>query len=218
MNPERSNTFRHEIAYRGEEIFEQRKIFWVAICGAGALGSNLLNLLVRQGFEAITLIDCDRVERHNLQTQLFGKSDVGVVKVRACKNKIFRDLGIKIADHQKEIKKPSDLKVVLGAQLIVDTFDNFESRRIIQQASREYSIPCIHAGMSDDGFSEIKWDEDYHIPEEETPQEDVCEYPLATNLVHFTVNLLAEAIIRFADEGLRQNFEFTLRDLKISSL
>jgi len=218
QNQERSNTFRHEIAYRGEAIFEKRKQFELIVCGAGALGSNLLNMLARQGFESLTVIDCDRVERHNLQTQYYGKSDVGTVKVRACKNKLFRDLGVKIVDLKKEIKKPSDLKLAQESKLIVDTFDNFESRRIIQQACREFKISCVHAGMSDDGFSEIKWDEVYRIPEEEVPQEDVCEYPLATNLVHFTVNLLAEVIARFADEGIKQNYEFTLKDLKISSL
>ncbi len=36
------------------------------ICGTGALGSHLADNLVRQGARKLAVIDCDRVEQHNI--------------------------------------------------------------------------------------------------------------------------------------------------------
>lgn len=207
---------RHEIAFRGLETFEKRSEPLILICGAGALGSNLLNLISRLGFTNLRIIDKDKVELHNTANQLYGRSDVGAAKVRACSNKMLREVGCRIDAIQQELNESNTKKIFKGANLIVDTFDNFESRRVIKEASITLNIPCIHAGMSDSGFSEIKWNTYYNIPKIEVEQNDVCEYPLAVNLVHFTVCLLSEAICEYFDKDKKINIDFTLNDLKIS--
>src|SRR3954471_6052347 len=65
----------------------------VVICGAGALGSNLADNLARQGVARIAAIDHDRVEEHNVGTQLYGENEVGVWKVEALRNRLFRATG-----------------------------------------------------------------------------------------------------------------------------
>ena len=45
---------------------------------------------------------------------------------------------------------------------------------------------------------------------------DVCDYPLARNLIQFAVALASEAVVRFVLEGQRQDHSFTLRDLQIN--
>ena len=64
-------TNQHEANYRGQELLDKIKSYNLFICGAGALGSNLTDVLTRQGFEAISVIDMDRVEKHNIHTQIY---------------------------------------------------------------------------------------------------------------------------------------------------
>ena len=45
---------------------------------------------------------------------------------------------------------------------------------------------------------------------------DVCDYPLARNLIQFAVALASEAVVRFVPQGRRQNHSFTLRDPRIN--
>ena len=47
--------------------------------------------------------------------------------------------------------------------------------------------------------------------------EDICDYPLARNLVMMTVSMLAEVAIGFVVTGERRGYALTLGDLKISS-
>jgi hypothetical protein len=218
LDKNRQNILRHEIAFRGEATLEKRAKSLIVVCGAGALGSNLINSLLRQHFPNIRVIDNDKVESHNIANQIYGKADVGAAKARACANRMFRDLGYKIEAVHKELIHGNAKKLLKGAALVLDTFDNFESRGTVKEACGKLSLPCIHVGMSDDGFSEVKWNEVYRIPEVEVEQEDICEYPLALNLVWTTVCMAAEAVVAFIDQGKKLNLEFTLGDLAISSL
>lgn len=218
LSKDEKNILRHELAFRGEEVLEARAKSLIVICGAGALGSNLSNVLLRQRFNSIRVIDNDKVEAHNIANQFFGKADVGASKVRALANKVFRDLGYKIDSINQKLINSNAKKFFKDASLVVDTFDNFESRSIVKDACEKFNIPCVHAGMSDNGFCEVKWDGFYKIPKVEITQNDVCEYPLSLNLVHFTVCLIAEVIVDFIDKKRRTNIEFTLNDLAISIL
>jgi predicted ThiF/HesA family dinucleotide-utilizing enzyme len=204
--------FDHEVAWRGKERLEQRAGFVVAVCGAGAIGSNLAETLARQGFSRLRVIDFDRVERHNVPTQTYGTADVGTLKVKALQNRIFRDLGVRIEASNERVDART-VKVLAGAQLVVDAFDNAAGRRVVGEYCTREGIPCVHAGLSGDGFAEVKWNEDYKPPAEETRQLDPCEVPLARNLVVLAVAVLAEVVARFADRGERLVREVTLEDL-----
>jgi tRNA A37 threonylcarbamoyladenosine dehydratase len=87
--------FAHEEAYRGDDLLRKLEK-QVVICGAGALGSNLADTLYRQGFTKVRVIDMDRVEGHNVNTQFYGSNDVGAMKVNALKTRLFRDTGVEI--------------------------------------------------------------------------------------------------------------------------
>ncbi|MEM6993742.1 MAG: ThiF family adenylyltransferase [Myxococcota bacterium] len=63
--------------------------FWVI--GAGGLGCPALLGLLSAGARRITIIDHDRVERHNLQRQvLFSSADVGALKAEAAAHALRR--------------------------------------------------------------------------------------------------------------------------------
>ena len=47
---------------------------------------------------------------------------------------------------------------------------------------------------------------------------DVCDYPLARNLILLAVAVASEVIVRFVLEGERKDFSVTLRDFAIRPL
>src|ERR1051326_7733940 len=66
-----ADKFLHEALYRGQEAIAKLGQAQITICGAGALGSHLIDTLARQGVRRLTVIDMDRVEEHNIGTQIY---------------------------------------------------------------------------------------------------------------------------------------------------
>src|SRR5688500_9191730 len=151
--------YLHEELYRGgvERLARLRELR-VVLCGAGALGSNLADNLARQGFARLRVIDHDRVEEHNVGTQLYGESEVGVWKVEALRNRLFRAAGVEGEPVRKELTTQNAAALLKGAGVVVDTFDNSASRRVVQGASRALALPCLHVGLNED-YAEVLWDE-----------------------------------------------------------
>src|SRR5438128_11960899 len=82
--------FHHEAIYRGADSLSKLAGLQVTLCGAGALGSQLADNLARQGVQHLRVIDRDRVEEHNVSTQLYGESDVGAWKVEVLRQRLIR--------------------------------------------------------------------------------------------------------------------------------
>lgn len=209
--------FVHEFLFRGAEVVKQLKTLDIRICGAGALGGNLAVELARTGFQNITVIDRDRVETHNLGTQPYGKEDVTYLKAEVLRNRIFRDIEISISAKPVELTSQNVGKFLRGADLVIDTFDNMNSRLIVTDFCTEEKIECLHAGMSFDGYSEVIWNEEYTVPNDiEGP--DVCDYPLARTLIGFTVQICMEILLNFKfSKGIKTSRRFTLGDMLVSS-
>lgn len=205
----------HEINYRSEDAFDKIQKFNICVCGAGALGSNLVSVLLRQGFNKITVIDMDRVEDKNVATQIYTLRDVGQKKAKAIQSLMHQATKKVVNCVDKQLRANNAQKLLKGHDIVVDVFDNWESRRLVNDACFCLKIPCVHAGMSDDGFAEIKWNDKYKIPKVEVEQEDICDYPLAANLVHFTVAVLAESIVQHVTTGKYLNREITLKDIGV---
>jgi len=207
--------FNHEAAYRGKDIVKSRAQKQIVICGCGALGANLSIQLAKQGFINQVLVDMDRVEEDNLSTQPWGRPLIGKLKTAALQTLLHRDLSVIVKDtFSRKLERESDAKKLFAkADLVVDVFDNWAARKLVFDTVN--STSCVHAGMSDDGFSEVKWNENYKIPQVEVKQDDICDYPLAVNLVQTTVALLSEVIVKFFDSGIKTSVDFTLGDLNI---
>lgn len=207
--------FLHEAMYRGQTRMGRFEAERITVCGAGALGANLCENLARQGFKMIRVIDRDKVEQHNLSTQPYGERDVGTPKVRALHNRIFRDLKVEIGTRALDLSA-GNVEVLLWTRnaLVVDCFDNHASRLLVASFCQENSVDCVHLGMSGDGYSEVIWNERYRVPEDANGG-NICDYPLARNLVMITVAVATEQIIKFVSDGVKENSTFTLRDFNI---
>lgn len=211
----------HEIAFREDQSIDinKRSNKKILILGVGALGSWIAEFLSRQGYSNLTLLDMDRVENKNLGSQNFSKKDTGRMKASCIKNKILLNFeSLKIDTIEKKLAADNANKIIRDFELVIDVFDNLESRAIVKKTCKELKIDCLHAGMSDDGFSEIEWNEYYQIPKSIENMKDVCDYPLASNLVFITVGLVCEVVNAFVDNNKKRTVHFTLNDLHIDNI
>jgi molybdopterin/thiamine biosynthesis adenylyltransferase len=210
-----ADKFHHEAIYRGREQMARLANQQLTICGAGALGSHLADNLARQGFRQLRVIDRDRVEEHNVSTQLYSESDVGAWKVEVLRQRLFRATGIEIEALRKELGERTARTLLQEGGLILDTFDNSASRRLVQEQCRALQLACLHIGLYAD-YGEVIWDEQYRVPQDVAG--DVCDYPLARNLILLVVAVASETMLRFVLAGERKDFSVTLRDFAIRPL
>jgi molybdopterin-synthase adenylyltransferase len=209
-----SEIFYHERLHRSDAVMAKLRELPVAVCGAGALGANLTETLARQGFARLTVIDRDRVEERNLSTQPYFKSDIGAFKAKILANSMYRAVGVAVTPKSEELTPANAGKLLTGAALVVDTFDNSASRRAVTDVCLAGGIACVHVGLSAAGYAEVVWNERYRVPGD--AHDDVCDYPLARNLVTLAVSVAAETIVRYAATGQRADYAITLEDFAIS--
>ncbi len=207
-----ASKYLHEEIYRGAESVAKLAEPLVTICGAGALGSNMADNLARQGFRNFRVIDRDRVEEHNVSTQLYGASDVGAWKAEVLRNQLFRSVEIEVDPVTKTLEERNARKLLKGSDIVIDTFDNSDSRRLVQRQCRDSKVECLHIGLYAD-YCEAIWDPHYRVPNDVAG--DVCEYPLARNLVLLAVTIASEALIRFILSGAREDRSATLADFSV---
>lgn len=205
-------SLNHERAYRSAELLERIAATRVVVCGAGAVGSNLVHNLVRQGFRSVCVIDRDRVEETNLATQTYRRSDLGAQKAVALRNDVFRIAGVEIELVADELTERNAAKLVKGAAVVVDGFDNAASRTLVARAARAANVACLHVGLAAD-YAEVMWDGAWVAPS--GAGEDVCDYPLARNVILLAVAAASEALVSFVAGDARRSFTITLRDMAI---
>ena len=189
--------------------------FPVTVCGAGALGANIVESLARSGFCQLRVIDRDRIEERNLSTQPYYRSDIGAFKAKILANNLDRALGVNIDAHSKELTPANADRRLAKSAAVIDTFDNSVGRQSVKDYCASVSIPCVHVGLAAD-YSEIIWNQHYRVPS--AANDDVCDYPLARNLVMLTVAVACEVIVRFVATKEQQNLTCTIGDFAVKPL
>src|SRR5215207_8863013 len=114
--------FYHEQLQRSAEVMRRLREQPVTVCGAGALGANVVESLARAGFARLRVIDRDRVEERNLSTQPYYRSDVGARKATMLANMIYRAVGVTVEARAEELDERNAERLLEG--LVVDAFDN----------------------------------------------------------------------------------------------
>jgi molybdopterin/thiamine biosynthesis adenylyltransferase len=208
-----THKLHHEQIYRGREAMEKIASTPLHICGAGALGSNVAVNLARLGWRGLTVIDKDRIEEHNVGTQVYSIEDVGAKKADMLRNMIYRETGEEIVVHADEMTSSNIGKQLRNARLVLDTFDNSASRAMLKEYCASHAIECLHAGVND-GYGEIIWNERYLVPNDEGM--DVCDYPLSRNLILLVVSVASEVLVRFAVDATKEDYSITIGDLQIN--
>jgi hypothetical protein len=210
LNP--NSPFFHEERHASLAPFAEKLI---TICGAGALGGNLTEMLARMGFTNLKLIDKDRVEMRNLSTQPYSRAEVGSPKARALANQLYRAVQSKIEPVVIELTDKNACDLLKGSALIIDAFDNRAARAAVSATAQALKLPCLHIGFSGDGlYGSGLWEPGYKVPSE-TPG-DPCDYPLTRPLALTLASVAARVITEYFRDGKPTDFELTWNDLKVA--
>lgn len=185
----------------------------ITICGAGTLGGNFAENLARIGFRQLTIIDRDQVEERNLSNQPYFSHDVGRPKVKALAQSLFNAVGARISGIHRELTAGNGEKLLSDVALVIDTFDNNAARCAVKEICAKNAIPCLHAGISDDGYGEVIWNERYQVPPD--GEQDPCEKPMSRTLSLIVISVATEAILSYLDKGEKKSYTITLKDLVI---
>ncbi len=121
----------------------------VAIVGCGATGSVLATLLARAGVGTLRIIDRDYVEPSNLQRQaLFDEADAAesLPKAIAAASKIAAfNSDVVVEPHVADLTPANVDELLVGAQLVLDGTDNFETRYLINDYAVRDGVPWVYA-------------------------------------------------------------------------
>jgi molybdopterin/thiamine biosynthesis adenylyltransferase len=208
--------FTHEQEYRTEKLLTKMAAVRIMFAGCGAIGSNLIDNMARQGFKTLSTVDKDRVEDHNKGTQIWDRLDVGGLKTERMKTKIYNSTGTILNSLPKELSENNIGKILKkpNFEIVIDSFDESKSRGLLYNYCKENQLDCLHVGLFKD-YAEVIWNEFYTVPGEPKGL-DVCEYPLARNVILLSVAVASETIIKYLNDGTKKNYFITLKDLKIN--
>lgn len=122
----------------------------VTLCGCGALGTVIANVLARAGVGFLRIVDRDFIETSNLQRQvLFDESDIAanLPKAEAAARKLRQiNSSIVIEPVVADVDHTNILDLVDGADLILDGTDNFEVRYLINDVAIKLGKPWVYGG------------------------------------------------------------------------
>lgn len=136
-----------QIGMNGQEKLAQSK---VVVIGAGGLASPVLTYLTCAGVGEITVIDYDTVSISNLNRQfLYGENDINKVKVQHAKEVLsHNNSGIIIHPIQEKLTEDNAIKLIEGADVVIDCVDNVPTRIIVNRACLQMDIPLVEGGIS----------------------------------------------------------------------
>lgn len=77
-----------------ERLFNPELARPIELIGVGSVGSHLAMGLAKMGFTDIRVWDDDFVASHNVPASLYGRNDVGALKVHALRRRVEDDTGV----------------------------------------------------------------------------------------------------------------------------
>jgi molybdopterin/thiamine biosynthesis adenylyltransferase len=129
-----------------EETLTTRR---AVVIGAGGLGGPALLGLAAAGCGHLVVIDADTVESSNLARQpLFGEADRGARKAAAAAARLRRLFpAVQVEAVDGLFDQASATQLLLGADVLLDGSDNFETRFLANDAALRAGVPLVHGGV-----------------------------------------------------------------------
>lgn len=119
----------------------------VTIVGLGGTGSNVLNMLVRNGV-SVRLIDRGRIKEADMYRQsVFIEDDINRFKAKQAKKRITQvNSKASVKAFHEELSEMTNY--LLDSDLVIDSSGDKESSEEISTYCHENSIPVIHTVLS----------------------------------------------------------------------
>ena len=142
------NIIIQQIGEEGQEKLSQAKIL---VCGAGGLGSTVLANLASVGIGLIGIVDNDVLEASNLNRQYIHKfENLGKIKVDSAQEWINRfNPEIKTETYQIRLDETNYKEIVKDYDLIIDCFDSFKSKFLLNKIAIQTGKTLIHGGVTE---------------------------------------------------------------------
>jgi adenylyltransferase/sulfurtransferase len=136
-----------EFGKEGQEKIKQAKIL---VIGLGGLGTFSSLLLAETGIGYLRIVDRDLVEKSNLhRTPLYSESDLDRAKVEVAADRLKQlNPSITIDTHATHLGANNIDSLIDDIDLVIDALDNFETRRIVNEACNRKRIPVLFCGVS----------------------------------------------------------------------
>lgn len=178
----------------------------IAICGLGAVGSNmLLQLALARQDDSFIGIDFDTVDERNQFTQIYFSELRKMPKTKAAKAVLLRYLKkIDYTEVNKKITSANEVSA-LNADIVIDGFDNSASRLLTMGTCNN----VLHVGFSPQMVAEIIWDDGYTVPEDIEGQIDICLLTAAGPFIRFVTSIATMTVIKFLETGIKENMIIT---------
>ncbi|MDO5845604.1 MAG: HesA/MoeB/ThiF family protein [Methanocorpusculum sp.] len=138
------------IGAAGQEALAGAVVF---VAGAGGLGSPVSLYLAEAGVGTLRIADLDVIEESNLNRQILHPEDrIGRPKAASAKQTLEAlNPAYRVEAFAEKIDEASVLRLVGGADLIVDCMDNFAARYVLNRAAIALGIPLLHGAVA--GYS-----------------------------------------------------------------
>ncbi len=177
----------------------------IVFCGVGAIGSTAA-VLCRNLEATLAFIDFDRVESKNLLAQAYVKPSVGKNKAEALKLQLLNLYGVKAEAFGVRVTRDNVAALCGSTDLLVDGFDNQESRLLLSEYARAAGKPLVHGALAGDGtFGLVRWDERFVPDAEDTAGQATCEGGAHLPLIGQLGATLARAVQDFVKHGTRRD-------------
>lgn len=207
----------------------------VVFAGVGALGSNAV-VLCRELDVELVLVDFDSVESKNLASQAFVKQSLRKNKAVALAMQLRNFWDVTASSFPVRMTKNNVREICKDADLVVDAFDNAESRRVLSgycgntrarfqigynPATLERDLASaltppiaknilVHVAIAATGdFGLVRWDERFQADEEDVDGQATCEGGAHLPFIGLLSAALAMVVQEFLSTGRR-------RDLMVS--
>lgn len=137
-----------QVGEEGQEKLSQAKVL---VCGAGGLGSTVLANLASVGVGTIGVVDNDVLELSNLNRQYIHKyENIGKVKVESAKKWIGEfNHEINVKTYQTRLDEENYQDIVKEYDFIIDCFDSFKSKFLLNKIAVETGKTLIHGGVTE---------------------------------------------------------------------
>lgn len=145
------NILIKQIGEEGQKKLNQSKIL---VCGAGGLGSTVIANLASIGIGTIGIIDNDVLELSNLNRQYIHKFEaLGKSKVESAK-KWIKEFnpgvnGVNVKTYQIRLDENNYQDIVNDYDFIVDCFDSFQSKFLLNKIAIKTGKTLIHGGVTE---------------------------------------------------------------------
>lgn len=181
----------------------------ITIVGVGALGSHLV-LLSRNWKVNVRVVDFDRVESKNTQSQFHTAMGQGKNKAKALQAAMQGMFKKQIQAMSSKLEDNNRIPLLSESDLIIDCTDNFKARTIIQDYCKEYRVDCLHGCLSAAGdLARVVWSEHF-VPDQEGEEgEATCEDGQNLPFHVLASAMIAQVVQRYLEEGKKQSWQIT---------